>query len=107
MSLPEVYREELLHLKNGYPIFEPDPGNEVHVQVGDVGFIEHGTGHFHRLFNAFFDESAPINSENGVPEHFIPISGELRSTYLRGPLPIGAHSSKTVSTRHVDFDVQG
>lgn len=107
MSHAEVYRDQLLDLKNGYPLFEPDPGSCVHIQVGDVGYIEPDTGHFHRLFNAFFDDSAPINSKHGVPEHFEPLPVELRGTYLRGSLPIGVHSSKKVSTVELNFDVQG
>lgn len=107
MLLPDVYCGELLNLMNGYPLFEPDPGDETHVQVGDVGYIDRSMGHFHRLFNAFFDESSPINAVHGVPEHFTPLPDDLRSTYLRAPLPIGVHSSKKVSTIHLDFDVQG
>lgn len=101
----DVYRDELLNLTYGYPIFEPDPGDEAYIRVGDVGYISRG--HFYRLFNAFFDASSPINSKHGVPEHYTPLPPELQTTYQGGSLPIGAHSSKTVSSVHLNFDIQG
>lgn len=104
---PNVYRDELLKLLYGYPLFEPDPGDEAHVQIGDVGYINRSTGHFHRAFNAFFDESSAINSANGVPPAFEPIPEQLTSTYLRTDLPAGVHSSKKVSTLQVNIDAQG
>lgn len=107
MSLSDVYRDQLLNLQNGYPLYEPDPGDEAYVRIGDIGYIDRSSGHFYRLFNAFFDGSSPINSNNGVPEHFDPLPDELKGVYQGGPLPIGAHSSRTVTSLHVNFDTQG
>lgn len=108
MSLPpEVYRDRLAILGNGYALYEPDPGGESHVQVGDVGYIDPSMGRFQRLFNAFHDDEAPINKLHGVPENHEPLPDKMRTTFARAPLPRGSHRSKNVRELQAGLDIQG
>ena len=45
----DTYREELgkAYPLFGYALWDPDPGEDPHVEVGDVGFTREGK--FHRL----------------------------------------------------------
>lgn len=107
MPPPDVYRDQLLVLGNGYALYEPDPSRELHVRVGDVGHVDPSTGHFHRLFNAFSDHESPINTPHGVPEHFEPLSKKLSTVFNRTALSVGTYSSRDVSTLHGDVTMQG
>ena len=53
----------------GHALWEPDPGSNPAVEVGDVGFVRNGK--FYRLFNALLPANHPSheNSNFGVPEH--------------------------------------
>lgn len=107
MPPPDVYRDQLLALGNGYALYEPDPSRELHVRVGDVGHVDPSTGHFHRLFNAFCDHGSPINTPHGVPEHFEPLSKKLRTVFNRTALSVGTYSSRDVSTLQGEVTMQG
>jgi hypothetical protein len=64
----EMYRREIerRHPDFGYPLWQPDPGEDKPVAVGDVGFIH--LGRFHRLFNILLGKDDPSHRKFGVPE---------------------------------------
>jgi hypothetical protein len=66
----DTYREELGRRYSlfGYALWDPDPGENPRVEVGDVGFTRRGR--FHRLFNALLPEDHPTHARYGVPEHY-------------------------------------
>ena len=93
----EVYRNELLKLGQGYPIYEPDPsGRYDRIRVGDVGFIDE-FGFFHSIFNVF-REATDINQRYGTPRDFVPLRGPACETYRRTPLRAGPMHSAHVRT---------
>lgn len=100
-----LYHDQLLRLGNGYPLYEPDPGPEEPVQVGDVGYINSRTGHFHRAFNVLHEKSAPINQKRGVPDLFEPLPPNLRETLILGALPPGVHTSSLEYSHGVNLGV--
>lgn len=56
LPIHELYADQLLSLKIGYGLYEPDPGEgEDEVHVGDVGYVFHGR--FKRLHNVFTSEA--------------------------------------------------
>jgi hypothetical protein len=77
-----VYVHELVHLGNGYALWEPNPGNDPEVELADVGYLEDGA--FIRLFNASKD-CGDVSNSLGVPERYEPLKvGKFKE---RGPLP--------------------
>lgn len=71
----EVYQEHLCRLRNGVPLYYPQPARgDYHVHVGDVGYIENGQ--FNTVFNAFAnsEETRAMNREFGTPDEFAPLS---------------------------------
>ncbi|KAM6499196.1 hypothetical protein JOM56_004704 [Amanita muscaria] len=90
-SIADRYTRSMLHCMIGYPLYEPEPFNELSkeylrkgVNVGDVGFVrEDGTFDF--LFNI-------CPTENGLPNPpNLPDGSSLRSEYSKTrtmrPLP--------------------
>lgn len=75
-------------------MFEPDPGSQAEVHVGDVGYIHYGA--FERLFNIFLPADDPIHHTFGVPENFQPLPRSQQTVRERNPLPRGEMVSKTV-----------
>lgn len=55
----------------GHALWEPNPGSNPAVEVGDVGFIRNGK--FHRLFNALLPADDPSHTNSnfnfGVPAY--------------------------------------
>lgn len=100
-----LYHDQLLRLGNGYPLYEPDPGPEEPVQVGDVGYINSRTGHLHRAFNVLHEKSAPINQKRGVPDLFELLPPNLRETLILGALPPGVHTSSLEYSHGVNLGV--
>lgn len=101
-----IYRKCLLELGYGCPIYEPDPGRYEHVQIGDVGYVESRSGHFHRVFNAFYGAEAPIN-RFGIPIDFEPIAQDLREWVMGADLPSGAHCRHIKIDKSVGFSLEG
>lgn len=80
----EIYYEELLQQKRGWPLWFPGPSSNVPAQyrhngvnVGDVGIFRIDEP-FDFLFNIFLPADDPINAK-GVPEDFRPL--ELCETF--------------------------
>ena len=73
-SNPEVYREFLLPLKHGYPLYHPDPSSsderyvkfiEEGVEVGDVGVLREN-GSFDFLFSVCKGDRNQRGAPNGL-----------------------------------------
>ncbi|KAH8984037.1 hypothetical protein EDB92DRAFT_1546751 [Lactarius akahatsu] len=69
----DTFREELAKAFPGFghALWEPDPGEDPPVEVGDVGFIREGQ--FHRLFNALLPQDHESHRRFGVPEYHEPL----------------------------------
>lgn len=109
METPEhirIYCDGLTRLGYGTPIYEPDPGRFEHVQIGDVGYVEPYTGHFHRVFNVFYDEKSPIN-RFGIPESFEPLSKEFQDCDNGADLPTGVYCVHIKVKKLHGFDIEG
>lgn len=77
----DIYAEQLIHLKYGYPLWVPDPAPGVApVEIGDVGWIN--DGEFLPLFNALkgTDEAQPWGA---VPIDHTPL--DSRGLCIIGP----------------------
>lgn len=69
----DIFREELSITcpSHGYALWDPGPGIEGPVGVGDVGFIREGR--FFRLFNALLPSDHPSNSHwTGYHDMLVP-----------------------------------
>lgn len=104
---PFVYRKELQKLGHGYPVYEPDPGNEYDkVRIGDVGYVDR-FGRFHTVFNAFLPPEHPVNQRRGTPRGFTPMDSRSSTTFPRSDLPAGPMHSTYVRVLGCNFDVSG
>jgi len=90
----DIFTEELLVKKHGYPLWRPDPrcwGDHVSpecissgVRIGDVGVVTQD-GSFDCIFNVYFPSKDPINSK-GIPDDFLPLTwsqSNIRSQDLK------------------------
>jgi hypothetical protein len=78
----ETYANALITKGHGHPLWEPDPGSDPGVELGDVGFIDEGG--FIRLFNASAGSDDPRN-DLGLPLGHSPLPiGRIKR---RTPLP--------------------
>ncbi|KAJ7261920.1 hypothetical protein C8J57DRAFT_460322, partial [Mycena rebaudengoi] len=75
----EIYTSHLLRRGRGYPLYDPDPQENLPVEyrrrgvsIGDVGCVT-PEGIFDFFFNIYLDAHDPINA-NRVPEDFIPLA---------------------------------
>jgi hypothetical protein len=92
----DTYREELgkSYRMFGYPLWDPDPGEYPHVEIGDVGFTRRGK--FHRLFNTLLSEDDPSHERlgYGLPEYYEQLIILLTNHISRGILrSVDLHSS--------------
>jgi hypothetical protein len=99
----EIYSDQLLTKKRGYPLWVPGPGMQLPIEyrrqgisIGDVGIIT-STGEFDFLFNIFHPANHPIN-RGLVPPGFSPLSLEeleydIQKTKVYGPDTYLASSS--------------
>lgn len=78
-SPSDIYTSLLLPKRHGYPLWNPEPRQElsqeyrsVGVDIGDVGMITYD-GRFDFHFNICHDASHPINWQ-GVPDNFVPLT---------------------------------
>ncbi|KDQ60489.1 hypothetical protein JAAARDRAFT_205420 [Jaapia argillacea MUCL 33604] len=66
MAAPIIYATQLMSLKLGHALWEPNPGDAYdRIRIGDVGFIR--DGFFNRLFNCFL----PAGHE--IQARFLPV----------------------------------
>jgi hypothetical protein len=79
-----IYANQLIPKGHGHPLWEPDPGQEPAVQLGDVGYLKDGG--FIRLFNASKSPDDPSNAL-GVPEGYEPLTVNPSDIRRRSPLP--------------------
>ena len=99
----DVYAEQLYTVKEGFPLYEPDPGSQYdRVRVGDVGFVQYGF--FQRMFNIFVDENDPIN-QGGVPENFSSVPAVYQATHERTPLGPGEICSTSVDQKGTSLTI--
>ena len=103
-SFADMYAAELAHLRSGYAIYEPDPGNEQPVQIGDVGYIS-SLGKFRRAFNALYDGFDPINSKNGVPSDFVKLPDIFKESTLDTSLTRGHYVSQETTVIGITAEV--
>ena len=66
----DIYAEELLHYRYGYPLLVPEPDRSVsEVEIGDVGYLHEGG--FYQLFNSM-KAKGERQVHHGVPLGFEP-----------------------------------
>lgn len=78
----EIFAEELLLKKHGYPLWKPDPrswGDHIPpeyissgVRIGDVGIVTND-GSFDCIFN-IYSPVADLSDRKGVPDDFSPLT---------------------------------
>lgn len=110
MDTPEhiqTYRQCLIKLGYGCPLYEPDPSRYEHVQIGDVGYVDSMNGNFHRVFNAFFRAEHPINRRHGIPDNFEPLDANLRDHVRAADHAVGVHSVSLSVEKSAGFDLEG
>jgi hypothetical protein len=100
MAAPPIYVKQLERRGFGYPLYKPD----VQIDVGDVGFIQHDSGHFRRLFNVLHEATHPSHARKGVPVGFVPLSPE-HVEFETDNIPAGPISSKSVAAIDVAVEV--
>ena len=78
-KLNDIYERHLTLKERGFPLWIPDPDQNLHldcrrtgVRIGDVGIIT-DSGAFFFLFNICLPHNDPVNPRM-LPEHFAPIS---------------------------------
>lgn len=101
----DLYASELGASKRlseyGLPLYEPSPTEaDDCVLIGDVGYVNRGK--FHRLFNAYQDETERVINKDGVPKHFVKLENRGREPDKREPLPPGWIKSIHASIIEVD-----
>ncbi|KAF8157618.1 hypothetical protein K438DRAFT_1529029, partial [Mycena galopus ATCC 62051] len=102
----EVYCNQLLRKKRGFPLYDPEPRQTLPLEyrmsgvaIGDVGRIT-PEGSFDFFFNIYLPADHPVNN-NDVPEAFCPLPlYESRDVYHRS-YPAGNHIS-TSSLQRLD-----
>ncbi|EIW56271.1 uncharacterized protein TRAVEDRAFT_83192, partial [Trametes versicolor FP-101664 SS1] len=68
----DIYAEQLISLRYGYPLWYPDPSpGRAPVQLGDVGWVKEGK--FLTLFNAL-REAHDAQPMGAVPTDFVPLN---------------------------------
>ena len=102
MAAPQTYATSLMAKGHGYPLWEPDPGEEPAVELTDVGYISDGG--FIKLFNASAGVDDPSNSR-GLPSGHIPLP--VGAIQRRAPLPKAPEyiSSEGVLEKSVDLSL--
>ncbi|KAJ7860186.1 hypothetical protein B0H13DRAFT_1726670 [Mycena leptocephala] len=107
-SESEIYCNQLLRQKRGFPLYDPEPRQTLPLEyrmsgvaIGDVGRIT-PEGSFDFFFNIYLPANHPINN-NDVPEEFVPLAlYESRDVYELSYLA-GNHIS-TPSVQRLDTD---
>jgi hypothetical protein len=101
-----TYTNTLLPKGNGYPLWEPDPGEFTPVDLADIGYVSNGG--FIKLFHASMNSNSNINSRNNrFPEGHTPIYvGDIQ---CRTPLPKKPAyiSSESVVKKGADLRLAG
>jgi len=77
----ETYANALITKGHGHPLWEPDPGGDPGVELGDVGYIH--DGRFVTLFNASAGSDDPRNHRLPQGHSLLPIGRMIHRT----PLP--------------------
>ena len=77
-SPQDVYARHLLSPR-GYPLWTPEPSNQLLVyrrdglRIGDVGVVIPEDGYFDVFFNICLPQDHPFHRATGVPDNFRPI----------------------------------
>ena len=102
MVAHETYANALVTKGNGYPLWQPDPGEYAPVDLGDVGCIYEGA--FVKLFNVSKDIHDRSN-RLGLPFGHSPL--DIGDILYKTPLPKAPEyiSSDGVSKKGVDLSV--
>jgi hypothetical protein len=98
----ETYANALITKGHGHPLWEPDPGDDPDVELGDVGYIH--DGRFIRLFNASAGSDDPRNYL-GLPQGHSPLP--VGRTTRRTPLPKEPHyiASEGIQSTGADLSI--
>jgi hypothetical protein len=75
MDSGSIFRAELANWypTHGHALWNPDPGELYEaVEVGDVGFIQKGSGFFYRLFNALRPGDTPSDPHSSHRPNYPP-----------------------------------
>ena len=92
-SNPEVYREFLLPLMHGYPLYEPDPSIsderyakfiEEGVEIGDVGILQED-GSFDFLFSVCKNDRNQGGAPHGLPHLDVGLLDVQKKTAYKAP----------------------
>ncbi|KAJ7913191.1 hypothetical protein B0H13DRAFT_507814 [Mycena leptocephala] len=107
-SESEIYCNQLLRRKRGFPLYVPGPQRNLPeeyqktgVSIGDVGRITE-EGIFDFFFNIYHPADHPINN-NDVPENFAPLPRYASEDLFDLPYRPGSHVS-TSSVQRLDPD---
>ena len=101
----DTYREELgkAYPGFGHALWDPNPGNQNPVEVGDVDFIRQS--HFHRLFNALLPANHASHEIFGVPEGHEPLCLTSTTYTYCGNLTPNTFHSHGVTVRSGGLEV--
>ncbi|KAF7345414.1 Cell division control protein [Mycena venus] len=111
MSDSELYSRLLFPKKQGYPLFHPQPSDDlpeaarrIGTEIGDVGVITQD-GSFDPIFNILRARDDPAN-RFGVPPDFeqVVLGSEDIRTRSQFYLPGSDISNTTIRKRRIDFD---
>ncbi|KAJ7936421.1 hypothetical protein B0H13DRAFT_1469114, partial [Mycena leptocephala] len=106
-----LYSTLLFPQRKGYPLFQPQPYDDLPedskrtgIRIGDVGVVT-APGSFDSIFNILHDAGDQIVNRFGVPEHFVRLEVDDRDVAwheLRHP-PGSDISNTTINKTRVDM----
>ncbi|KAJ7894934.1 hypothetical protein B0H14DRAFT_3640753, partial [Mycena olivaceomarginata] len=98
LSQPQIYCNQLLSLRRGFPLYIPGPSQMLPaeyqtsgIQIGDVGTVT-PEGLFDCFFNIYLPADDPVNLDN-VPDDFCPLQNYKERDLLTFPQAPGNYVS--------------
>lgn len=92
-----LYRNELIRLRHGNPVWEPDPDNLYdRIKIGDVGCFDNDR--FMPLFSILPLDDSNRNRHLEFPQsdfEVLALPDNVRTTHHRNPLQAGVHGHES------------